>query len=1218
MTDTSSAANKSDYTFGQIAIRENICTFEQVKQCLDIQSKLRTLGIEPKKLGEILIEKGYLSPDQAVQVAKLQVQSASSSSKLSIPGYELISRIGQGAMGTVFKAKQVSMDRVVAIKVLSPRYSKDRTFVERFLREARAVAKLNHENIITGIDVGEANGHHYFVMEFVDGAPVTSLMKRDGRLDEQRCLRIAIQVARALSHAHKNGIVHRDIKPENVMLTAAGAAKLCDLGLAKQTKGDAEVTMDGTSVGTPNYISPEQARGEDKIDIRSDLYSLGASLYHMAVGAPPFSGANPMVVMTKHVTDFPEPPKKRCPALSEGYSNLVMKLMQKRREDRPQDPEALIQDLERLLNGEPLAASTAQRPPTHAPRAVTHHGHSHRPPSTVIPPRAKASPVGLVVAGIVAIAAVAGAVVLFSGPSEQVQPVVVPPPRPLPTQNPVLAVDAADKLKTEIRSFRELTDSQLINAAKSDRFTEPYGTIHKMVDKAKGASDFAAQKAWGDELTAYIARVNTLISTKYFGPVKSRAEENYNSGRYLKALEELSKFEEVYKYFRNDDKVELTQAGREHADLLSKVDKGLTDAYLASKLQADQAFRDPKRRDEAYSLLDAAAESGTTEQREAIERDRAGYLRQDVDDAIRGSSGSDAAAKAAERIAALRKMHPRNAAVLGLLDRMSEKATTEATQATSAAMSQAMVVYSKTFRPTFDEALKHRDLLAARKALFELYFSSPGSLQTLFLPASTDIAVLKAFLDPARTAPAAGPKVAALAEQGIDFTAMRSSQYEAARELYVDLRITALLEDLLEQAVAGAAFASKDPARFKTGYSAILKDASLAEPAPRKAGEEPSLSVTVGGTKSTVPLAPAGKQALTEDDIVSLAKRAPGAAADPQFALKAFYLYVLGDKNREAKDWLDKLTTPKSRIGTERYLDRFKGMTSAREEEEAKTAFRDAWDLYYKKKDAAGGSKKFKEILERYSGTDYMKGKVPPNNRTRLDILQDLFGSPDGKPRGAGRAGLKELFAGAEVKDLGRGRYEVTYSGFKDDKETALFVTADGQVQTQRMAGGFAMQGSGMVVWNVPLKGNASIEVSFRQVGDGAFGLLLAADPPRTGYLAVADLPIPGLQPLDAIFRLPLRDGAQMLTQIVAQGGTGIQLQKNAPNLASLSRDGTRVKFVVNRGELNGDSPQPVDGKAGIGLINDGVLIDRIKITAEIDAAWLDAELKRIEAGAGK
>src|SRR5262245_3560739 len=123
MTDTSAGANKADYTFGQIAIRENICTFEQVKECLDIQSKLRGLGIEPKKLGEILIEKGYLTPDQAVQVAKAQAGAAAgaASGKLTIPGYELITKIGQGAMGTVYKAKQLSMDRVVAVKVLSSR-----------------------------------------------------------------------------------------------------------------------------------------------------------------------------------------------------------------------------------------------------------------------------------------------------------------------------------------------------------------------------------------------------------------------------------------------------------------------------------------------------------------------------------------------------------------------------------------------------------------------------------------------------------------------------------------------------------------------------------------------------------------------------------------------------------------------------------------------------------------------------------------------------------------------------------------------------------------------------------------------------------------------------------------------------------------------------------------------------------------------------------------
>jgi serine/threonine-protein kinase len=1108
-------------------------------------------------------------------------------------------------MGTVYKAKQLSMDRVVAIKVLSSRYSKDRTFVERFLREARAVARLNHENIITGIDVGEANGHHYFVMEFVDGAPVTSLMKRDGRLDEQRCLRIGIQVARALSHAHKNGIVHRDVKPENIMLTATGGAKLCDLGLAKQTKGDADVTMDGTSVGTPNYISPEQARGEDKIDIRSDIYSLGASLYHMAVGAPPFSGANPMVVMTKHVTEFAEPPKKRCPSLSEGFSALVMKMMQKRREDRPQDPEALIHDFERLINGEPLAApAAAPRTPTHAPRPVTHHGH--RPPTSTIMPVREKSPVGLVVSVAVGVAATVGAIILFSGGSDSghdSKPVVAAPVRPAPP--PVApSADPEERARKDVQRFRDLVDSQLGNSGKPDRFTEPYATILKMIDKSKASADFAAQKIWQEELASYTSRVNTLIGTRTFAPIKAKAEENYNSGRYLKALEDLSRFEDVYKYFRNDDKVELTQAGKEHAELLSRVDKGLTDAYLASKLQADQAFRDPKRRDEAYLLLDAAADSGTAEQREAIERDRAGYLNRDVAEAMQ-TGGSDAAARGAERVDALKKIHAKNAAVVALLDRLAEKLRSEATQATSAAVTQAMAFYSGTFRPVFDEALKRRDLIVARKALYDLYFSTPAALQTMFLPASTDTAMLKAFLDPARAGSADALKVAAMAEQGIDFTAMRASQYEAARELYVDLRIVALLEDLLEQAVAGAPVASRDPAKFKTGYSPLLASASQVEAALRKAGEEPSLSVSIGSTRNVLATAPAGKQSLSEDDLVALARRAPSAAADALFPLKAFYLYALAERYREAKDWYDKLSTAKSKVGTERYADRLKGLSSARDEEDAKAAFKEAWDLYYKKKDVAGGSRKFKEILDRYSGTDFMKGKVPPNNRTRLDVLQDLFGSPDGKPKGL-KPAVRELFAGADVKDLGRGRYEITYSGFKDDKDVALFTVADGQVNLQRTAGGLGMQGTGIVTWTPALKGNASIEISFRNMGDGAMGLLVAADGNRSGYLAVADLPIPGLQPLDAILRLPVKEGAQMITSILSQGGTGIQVVKNAPTVASFSRDGARLKFVVGRGELNADSAQPSDGRVGIGIINTGILVDRVKIVCEFDPAWLE------------
>ncbi|MHC4607566.1 MAG: serine/threonine-protein kinase, partial [Planctomycetota bacterium] len=251
---------ESDYTFGQIAIEHNFCSVAQVRECLDLQKKLSGVGVRPKKLGEILVEKGHLTSEQAAEVVRLQTRPRPSGIDISIPGYELLTRIGQGGMGAIYKARQLSMDRIVAIKVLYPKFSSDHNFVQRFLREARAVAKLSHENVISGIDVGMAGNLHYFVMEYVEGETVSRMLKR-ARIDERKALRVAHQIGRALQHAHLHRLVHRDVKPENIIITPDGTAKLCDLGLAKQTtKTDAALTMDGMSVGTPHYISPEQAR----------------------------------------------------------------------------------------------------------------------------------------------------------------------------------------------------------------------------------------------------------------------------------------------------------------------------------------------------------------------------------------------------------------------------------------------------------------------------------------------------------------------------------------------------------------------------------------------------------------------------------------------------------------------------------------------------------------------------------------------------------------------------------------------------------------------------------------------------------------------------------------------------------------------------------------------------------------------------------------------
>jgi hypothetical protein len=206
---------------------------------------------------------------------------------------------------------------------------------------------------------------------------------------------------------------------------------------------------------------------------------------------------------------------------------------------------------------------------------------------------------------------------------------------------------------------------------------------------------------------------------------------------------------------------------------------------------------------------------------------------------------------------------------------------------------------------------------------------------------------------------------------------------------------------------------------------------------------------------------------------------------------------------------------------------------------------------------------------------------------------------------------MRELFAGADVKDLGRGRYEVTYSGFKDDKELTLFGVADGQVQLARLPGGLGLQGTGLVHWNVPLKGNVSLDVSFRPVGDGAFGLFLHADGNRSGFLAVADLPGPA-QTFDAIFRMPVGEGDKAMASMIAQG-TGLQLQKNVPNQALFSKEGSKLHFTLNRGELNGESTAFNEGRAGFGILNSSVVIDRAKFTGEIDGTWLEGELKRIE-----
>jgi len=343
-------------SFGDIAVNLGYTTAEKVNECLEIQRKIRDMGVVPKKLGEVMIDKGYLTETQVRDIFQKQGLEGGHT---QIIGYKIIALIGQGAMGAVYKAVQLSMEREVALKVLSPHLVGNEKFVMRFFKEARAVARLNHPNIIQGIDVGESNGIHYFAMEYVQGKDLEDVIKQQGPMDEKKLAELILQVARALEHAHKNNMVHRDVKPRNIMISNKdNSVKLCDLGLARLVV-EGDTSQQKVRMGTPAYISPEQARGEPDIDIRSDIYSLGVTFYFCITGEIPFKGETALIVMSKHINEQLVPPKQKNQLISNMVNTIILKMMSKKRDARYQTPTELIADLEKVLrNGSEAQMAT--------------------------------------------------------------------------------------------------------------------------------------------------------------------------------------------------------------------------------------------------------------------------------------------------------------------------------------------------------------------------------------------------------------------------------------------------------------------------------------------------------------------------------------------------------------------------------------------------------------------------------------------------------------------------------------------------------------------------------------------------------------------------------------------------------------------------------------------------------------------------------------------
>jgi serine/threonine-protein kinase len=385
------AHNPEEERLVHALVSRGLLTREEAHQC----RSQAAANSGPEILLSRLVNAGFLTLNQA----KRARHELSALLGQQIPGYQLMEKLGQGSMGVVYKARQLSMNRLVAIKVLHPRFAANPEFLRRLQREAHLAAKLSHNNIIQAIDVGSAGSIHYFVMEYVEGTTIKQEQEAGKIYEEAEAIEITLQMAQAMQHAWRRGLVHRDIKPANIVLTADRVAKLADIGMARETEDRALARAEkGMTIGTPFYMAPEQIHGREDIDVRADIYSLGATLYHMLTGQPPFPGDKVDDVLKAHLEQDLVPPDHLNTKLSGGLGEVVEFMMAKKRRRRYQTPEDLILDLECLQNGQPPRLARQRIQPTMLEELA--EGKAE-PDERTPPPRViKTNPVLLTVLGI--------------------------------------------------------------------------------------------------------------------------------------------------------------------------------------------------------------------------------------------------------------------------------------------------------------------------------------------------------------------------------------------------------------------------------------------------------------------------------------------------------------------------------------------------------------------------------------------------------------------------------------------------------------------------------------------------------------------------------------------------------------------------------------------------------------------------------------------------
>ncbi len=408
-----------DQGFSRLSIKNGFMTRDQVDEVFSHLSEASSDGADAPTFEDYVVEHNLMSGAEAAAVALAYQRLIKDAEKRrwSVSGYEIFNKIGEGGLGVVFKARQISMNRIVALKILHKRWLNDEEFKQRFLIEARLVGKLSHQNLIKVFDVGKEDWKYYFSMEFIEGETLEEKIEREGPIEVVEAIELILQVLRAIRYLSKFDIVHCDIKPSNILLTRDEIAKLGDFGFVK-TNIEIQATEEGSVLGTPDYISPEQAMGEKDLDFRSDLYSLGVTFYHMLSAQPPFEGTV-STVMRKHIRTAPPSLKQLNPNIPKELCRIVEKMMAKSADERFDTCEQLFEELElikiRLKTGKDYNVDKSmlvEAIEMHKDRATK----AWREKLDVIERLKRARVINFVLGGLLALSVVTLFVVIFTSP----------------------------------------------------------------------------------------------------------------------------------------------------------------------------------------------------------------------------------------------------------------------------------------------------------------------------------------------------------------------------------------------------------------------------------------------------------------------------------------------------------------------------------------------------------------------------------------------------------------------------------------------------------------------------------------------------------------------------------------------------------------------------------------------------------------------------------